>query len=833
MDISEIKSQLSIQMVLQHYGLVIKNNHVHCPFHADKTPSMRVYNDTGSVFCFSGNCSQGNKVIDIIDFILLKENCNKHQAILKAKELLGYNTKQSTAEIFYLLQTQLKRSKKAQSYLQSRGLEKLTIVGSNHRNGGNQVPYILPHLKNCVVFPLKGSSGDIVSLYGRSFTSTIKGCHYYLTDRKGLYPNYPSPNSQQLILTESIIDAATLQQHAKLPPTTSVLACYGTNGFTQEHTEAVSQLKNLKTVAIFFDGDEAGQKAANKLANQLQAQFPNVSIKIVTTPEQEDINSLWQNHEDPELFITLLKEAESIKAITKIHIPELNIANQTTSKTIKKVIPITQKPTAKTLEIESKETAAHLVFTLKGTVKNTGDSLKVTLQTSHSQNNQLLIQKLDLYDYSNLEKHAKQASKALLLDTSIILQEWQTYGLQLEKQQVNYTKEKEFTLDEATKNRCLEFLQSPNLLERVNQAIGQTGVVGEVENRLLLLLIASSYHHKNPLHGLIQGSSGSGKTKLLQSIYKLLPTEICKSFTRVTESSFYNYGEYALSHKTLCFEDIDGLKEEALLALRELQSNGKLTSSTSQKLESGKITSGENTVNGPIASLSCTTKADLYEDNISRCFVVAVDESVRQTANIIDFQNQLHAGKIDTTNIKSTQKFIQNCIRILRPIPVVNPYASIVKLPQNVHKLRRLHGMYQNLVAQVTWWHQYQRKKDRHGRIIADKQDLQIACDILFETIILKVDELHGSLRQFYEALKTGIQKKGEETLFNRFEIKQLTGLGTTQTRKYVEQLVNLEYLQQFGYANRGFNYKIVQWDNHTALRIKIKEELQHQIDKL
>jgi len=403
----------------------------------------------------------------------------------------------------------------------------------------------------------------------------------------------------------------------------------------------------------------------------------------------------------------------------------------------------------------------------------------------------------------------------------------------LEKKQITSAKKDKITLSQATKNQCIEFLQSPNLLERVNQAIGHTGVVGEEQNRLLILLVASSYHHKSPLHGLIQGSSGSGKTKLLQSIYKLLPQEVCKTFTRVTESSFYNYSEHALRHKTLCFEDIDGLKEEALLALRELQSNGKLTSSTSQKLESGKITSGENTVNGPIASLSCTTKADLYEDNISRCFVVAVDESPEQTKQIIKFQNQIHAGKVDLAKIESTRVFVQNCIRILRPIAVVNPYASIVKLPQNVHKLRRLHGMYQNLVAQVTWWHQYQREKDNQGRIIAQKQDLQIACDILFETIILKVDELHGALRQFYETLKTGVQKKGEEYLFNRFEIKEITGTSKTQMHRYINQLVELEYLQQFGYANRGFKYKIVYWDNHQVLRSKIQRDLQKQLDSL
>ncbi|MBK7883826.1 MAG: hypothetical protein IPJ81_08505 [Chitinophagaceae bacterium] len=43
----------------------------------------------------------------------------------------------------------------------------------------------------------------------------------------------------------------------------------------------------------------------------------------------------------------------------------------------------------------------------------------------------------------------------------------------------------------------------------------------------------------------------------------------------------------------LCFEDIDGLEEKALLALRELQSNDILVSSTSQKQENGHIQSGK------------------------------------------------------------------------------------------------------------------------------------------------------------------------------------------------------------------------------------------------
>jgi len=70
MEIQEIKKQLSIEAVLSHYGLTInRNGHVNCPFHADKTPSMRVYKDTNTVYCFSGNCATHGKAMDVIEVI--------------------------------------------------------------------------------------------------------------------------------------------------------------------------------------------------------------------------------------------------------------------------------------------------------------------------------------------------------------------------------------------------------------------------------------------------------------------------------------------------------------------------------------------------------------------------------------------------------------------------------------------------------------------------------------------------------------------------------------------------------------------------------------------
>jgi energy-coupling factor transporter ATP-binding protein EcfA2 len=340
------------------------------------------------------------------------------------------------------------------------------------------------------------------------------------------------------------------------------------------------------------------------------------------------------------------------------------------------------------------------------------------------------------------------------------------------------------------------------------------------------------------LHALIQGSSGSGKTHLLAKISNFIPKEGKKAFTRVTEGSLYNYGMYDLSNQLICIEDLDGMKEEAQLAFRELQSKGVIISSTSSKDESGNVNAYERIVYGPIASMACTTKGEIYEDNMSRCFLIAVDESHEQTLKIIQYQNKKSAGQIDEKREAQITEFLQHCIRMLKPYQVINPYADKVQLPEEAHKIRRLNGLYQAFVKQITLLHQFQRKQDSQGRLISEKEDLQIAAEIMFESIVLKVDELDGSLRQFYERLKTYVKTKGnghhESYEFSQREIRQALHLSKTQLHRYLHDLMALEYIRQAGgYANRGFNYKVLYWDNIAAIRAKVKRHLQGQLDQL
>lgn len=179
-------------------------------------------------------------------------------------------------------------------------------------------------------------------------------------------------------------------------------------------------------------------------------------------------------------------------------------------------------------------------------------------------------------------------------------------------------------------------------------------------------------------------------------------------------------------------------------------------------------------------------------------------------------------------------------MRLLKPYEVINPYANKIRLPEEAHKIRRLNELYQSFVKQITLLNQYQRKQDKQGRLITEKEDLQTACDILFESILLKVDELDGSLRQFFERLKTFVLAKAKagnynvsDTDFNRFEVREATGVSKTQQHYYIQKLVELEYLKQNGFANRGYTYKIVHWDNIAAVRARIKDNLNNQLTEL
>jgi DNA primase len=862
METDEIRSRLTLSGVLHHYGLKAgKQQRLHCPFHEDTSCSLQLHYKTQTACCLSPGCQTADKKLDVIDFILYKENCSRSEAIEKAKAMISGGAKDATMlsreefllEMFTYFRNAVHNSAPAKAYLKHQGLDHTRLeIGYNsgqfHHGSRKdetlienclQVGLLLdkgqtnsrtgekaysPFGKQFLVFALRDRHHRISGLYFHSIANEAAPKNLYLKDPQGLYPHYPDSEAKHLILATSVPDAARLLMSEEISASYCVLAC---DRHTEELREAMCNLPQLEEIIFFsFAGDVEDMA---RYRNLLQEQLPGIRFSTAGMPDKEHAKHVL-NGQGPDALLRLIENRSAL------------VSEPVREKLSLTPTAVTSKGEGCQLNTENPHnilfSGLAAIYAVKGGVKSQLDSLKISLQVISGHRDYRC--KLDLYEYRQVASTADTIMEALGHSRDQTEQDLMLLASLLESYREQYlqkgqTKQAQpvVRVPEARAKECIRFMQQQDLLNRFNELIGTAGVVGEEENRLFLFVLATSYKMPEPLHGLIQGSSGSGKTRLLKIVSMLMPPEDVKRFTRVTQTSFYNYGEYDLQHKLLCFEDVDGLKEEAQLALRELQSNDVLISSTSTKSEDGHIRSTERMVKGPIASLACTTKGDYYEDNISRCFLVAVDESREQTRRVISYQNCRAAGETDDKQEQGAVEFVQNCVRLLQPSQVINLYATKVELPEEAHKIRRLNEMYQSIVRQVTLLNQYRRNKDGQGRLITEKEDMRTACDILFESIVLKVDELDGSLRQFFEQLKGFVQMKGSDYEFNRFEVRAATGVSKTQQHRYLHQLVRLEYVQQFGFANRGYKYRITYWDDMEAIRERVKSNLVRQLDNL
>ena len=93
---------------------------------------------------------------------------------------------------------------------------------------------------------------------------------------------------------------------------------------------------------------------------------------------------------------------------------------------------------------------------------------------------------------------------------------------------------------------------------------------------------------------------------------------------------------------------------------------------------------------------------------------------------------------------------------------------------------------------------------------------------------------MDGSLRQFFENLKSYVEEMSKENPksyeFTQREVRLKFRISRTQMQRFFGTLLQMEYLQQRGFANRGYRYKISYWDDSVALRQRIKSELQEQV---
>lgn len=486
-------------------------------------------------------------------------------------------------------------------------------------------------------------------------------------------------------------------------------------------------------------------------------------------------------------------------------------------------------------------TTNHLEISVLGGIKlNHLDSLRVTLSIKKVKSETKLRHNIDLYNDNQVEKLVRKVAERIEIGTSIvrrILQELtnelETYRLsQLDQEDAN-----EFTIRELTSKelRAAEaFLKKDNLLQATNDLIGNSGVIGEETNRLLMYIIFTSRKSSNPLHCISLGSSGTGKTHLQSKVAELMPEHDIVDMTVLSENAFYYFNRTELQHKLILIEDMDGA-ENALYPLRELQSKRSITKRVSHKDRNGNTKTIKLTVEGPVCVAGCTTQESLYEDNSNRSFLLYIDESHEQDEKIMQYQRKLSAGNVNIeTEIKS-KKLLQNAQHLLKKIRVVNPFAEHLQLPQSVFKPRRTNSHYLQFIEAVTFYKQYQRER-KYDETTGEEyiettiEDIREANQLLQEVLLRKSDMITGACRNYLESLKAYL-KTNKQTTFTNAEIRRNLRIKGTTLRRYHTQLTQDNYIKKTtNNKYKGYIYEIVSYEEYTELQEQINNALENCI---
>ena len=902
-EIERLKRDVSVERLAESRGIELKAHGKDllglCPFHDDREPSLVITPQKNLWHCL-GACQTGGSVID---WVMKAENVSFRRAVDHLRNDLGMATaaapvatdatappgeklrafSDASVSDIALMQrvagyykVTLEQAPEGRAYLEKRGLLHPELIETFSLGYANRtLGYRLPdkqvkagrelrgrleklgiyresgheHLAGSLVVPIFDEWGKVVEMYGRKVTAKLrKGTpnHLYLPGpHRGVFNWRAVKGSEEVILCESLIDAMTFWCAGYR----NVTASYGTSGFTDDHRELFVE-SGVKKVLIAYDRDEAGDKAAKKLAQELAAE--GLSCFRVQFPKGMDANEYAQKVTPAEQSLGVaLRNAEWLAGVTKraavappaaasapaasppvANTPKVSekLPSELPSLVAVRAAPETlPAPEADALPAAApspanKNATDELVLTygdrrwrIRGLAKNTAPGvMKVNLFVSR-EGAGFHVDTLEIYSARQRQHFVELGAQELALEPRILKRDLGEVLLRLELEQekrlseVVAPKTKTPKLTDEEKAAALELLKSPRLVERILEDFDRAGIVGERTNKLVGYLAATSRHLERPLAVVIQSSSAAGKSSLMDAILSLIPEEERVEYSAMTGQSLFYMGETDLKHKILAVVEEEGA-ERASYALKLLQSEGKLTiASTGKDPQTGRLVTQEYGVEGPVMLFLTTTAIEVDEELLNRCIVLTVDERQEQTRAIHARQRRGRtlAGVVEGRDKAQIKRLHQNAQRLLRPLLVANPYAEELTFPDHRTRLRRDHMKYLGLIETVALLHQHQRpvKKVEHEGAELEyievlPSDIRLANELSREVLARSVDELPPQTRRLLGLLSEHVGREAErrgidvmDHRFTRREVREATGWGDTQLKVHLGRLVELEFV--------------------------------------
>jgi DNA primase len=922
--VERLKTEISVQRLAEVRGIALKkhgNDLIgRCPFHDDKTPSLVITPAKNLWHCL-GACQAGGTVIDWVikaegvsfrhavellqnDYQPLAAASSappaKHSTVKKLAMPIAADAEDAKllVQVIEYYHETLLGSPEALDYLQRRGIGSEDAIKTFKLGFANRtLGYRLPeknrvegaairgqlqrlgllresgheHFNGSVVIPIIGPSGEVTEIYGRKVTEGLRPGtpnHLYLPGpHRGVWNESALAESKEIILCEALIDALTFWCAGYR----NVTAGYGIEGFTADHLTAFKQ-RGTQRVLIAYDRDEAGDRAAEKLAGQLtvagldayRIQFPKgmdaneYALKV--TPAAKSLGLVirkaqWLGKgEAPTRMIApaatsaaiVIEEAAKEEIRSPAQIAPVIVAASVTKPEVVDTdpkpipaLPASPLPAMAAAEIEAQVREEEIVMTLgdrryriRGLGKNLAFDVLLKVNVLIDRAEAFYVDTLDLYSVRARNGFMAQAARELNLTEDVIRHD---LGKVLRKLEECQEKQIEKTLHPTEKPampaeeqaEALALLKDPHLLDRLLADFTRCGVVGEESNKLIGYLAATSRKLDAPLAVMVQSSSAAGKSSLMEAVLAFMPAEDKVQYSAMTGQSLFYMGAVDLKHKILALAEEAGAAR-ASYALKLLQSEGVLSiASTGKDPETGKLVTQEYRVEGPVMIFSTSTAIDHDEELLNRCLTLGVDESREQTRAILSLQRQKRTldGLFARRQKEKLLKAHQNAQRLLRPIAVRNPYADALTFPDERTRLRRDHEKYLTLIDALALLHQHQREiksaehdGERIEYVEVTLADIETANQLAHEALGRSLDELSPQTRRLLELVTTMVDSHCRaqaitraDHRFSRRDVREATNWSDFQVKMHMHKLEELEYvLVHRGGRGQSFVYELL-----------------------
>jgi hypothetical protein len=447
------------------------------------------------------------------------------------------------------------------------------------------------------------------------------------------------------------------------------------------------------------------------------------------------------------------------------------------------------------------------------------------------------VDTLDLYASRSRSEFAKRVSKVFTVEAATVETALLSLVVEAEKkadQELDQVAAQPAPMTEGERAEALALLRRHDLLDQVARDIDSLGYVGEDTNKRLLYLVAVSRKLDDPLSAIVLSQSGAGKSGLTEVIEKLCPPEDVVLLTRLTPQSLYYVEPGFLDRKLVIVEERYG-SIEADYSIRVLQSRKKLIAAAPVKdPATGNMKTRIFTVEARAAFIEATTANSVNHENATRCFELTMDETAGQTRRIHERMSLLRTERglalrqdADVMAERISRRH-WNAQRLLETLPVVIPYADKLSFPSSWLRTRRDYSRFLNLIEVSAFLHQHQREH-RGGAIMAATADYAVAYALAAEVLAETLSDLKKPLREALERVR-GLSLKGEGSVSRR-EIREALAMPDSTVRRWLQDLVELEYLAQVeaskGGAGKTSRYRLVPLETHrTPLGLLTPEDL-------